>query len=76
MHVFRGNCDFQRRRGWAPVRTDPSNVEPSYVKLPRVEPFRVEMRIHVTENTRQIECVSHSGRHVALDVRHIECMSP
>ena len=45
-------------------------------KKVRVEPFRVAWRIHVTENTRKIECVSHSGRHVALDVRHIECTSP
>jgi len=76
VHVFLGNCDFQRRRGWASVGTDPSNVEPSYVKLARVEPFRVAWQTHVTENTRQIECVSHGGRHVALDVRHIECTSP
>ena len=76
VHDFRGNCDFQRRQDWTPVGTDPSNVELFYVKLSRVEPSRVEWRIHVTENTRQIECVCHSGRHVALDVRHLECTSP
>jgi len=46
--LIRGNSDFRRRQGWASVGTDPSNVETSYVKLSRVEPFRVEWRMNVT----------------------------
>ena len=46
--LIQGNSDFRGRQWWASVGTDPSNVETSYVKLSRVEPFRVEWRMHVT----------------------------